>query len=125
MLFFSYLSMFLLFALRRATMPSLARASKENGSIPYTIQRRDKKQNKKKKIKHPFTMINASRNNSLFVMKFYSDPLNTCRRGVDSPNAEVQIRFTVAQIQVTRGSHVSILGCSLCTYRVKFQAIKL
>lgn len=32
----SYLSMFLLFALRKATMPSFARASRENGSIPYT-----------------------------------------------------------------------------------------
>lgn len=31
----NYLSMFLLFALRRATMPALASASKENGSIPY------------------------------------------------------------------------------------------
>lgn len=32
----NYLSMFLLFALRRATIPALASASKENGSIPYT-----------------------------------------------------------------------------------------
>lgn len=31
--------MFLLFALRRATMPSLARASRENGSIPYITQK--------------------------------------------------------------------------------------
>lgn len=36
---FSYLSMFLLFALRRATMPALARASRENGSIPYRIKK--------------------------------------------------------------------------------------
>lgn len=43
----------------------------------------------------------------------YSDLLNTCRGGKDSPNAEVQIRFTVAQIKETRGSHISILGCSL------------
>lgn len=32
----NYLSMFLLFALRRATIPALASASKENGSMPYT-----------------------------------------------------------------------------------------
>lgn len=37
---FSYLSMFLLFALRRATMPALASASRENGSIPYRIKRK-------------------------------------------------------------------------------------
>lgn len=35
----SHLSIFLLFALRRATMPSLARESRENGSIPYTTEK--------------------------------------------------------------------------------------
>lgn len=47
----------------------------------------------------------------------YSDLLNTFKRESSSPNAEVQIRFTLAQIQETRGSHVSILGCSLCTFK--------
>lgn len=91
----NYLSMFLLFALRRATIPALASASKEKGSIPYT----------ERKCQTFLALSNIINKKiiSISAFKFILNLLNKFKGESSSPNAEVKIRFTMAQFQETMG----------------------
>lgn len=73
-----YLSMFLLLARRRATMPSLASASRENGSIPCA-QNRAQSVTPKNHIPH------LKKKKSIQC----PGPMNTCRKNGASSTAEV------------------------------------